>query len=141
MSEQSLIEAAKAPVLAYNEKNWAAVKASIAPGYLYDEIGTERIVKGAEEVVACWQGWATAMPNSKAEIKSALVSGQSVVLELIWKGTHTGPLQTPGGTISPTGRPFDLRACQVTEILNGKALSTRHYFDMASLLRKLGVTA
>lgn len=136
---QVLIDAAKAPILAYNDKNWDAVRNAVAAGYVYDEIGTNRKVTGADKVVETWRGWATALPNSKATIHDTFVSGNTVVVELTWKGTHTGPLQTPEGTIAPTGKTIEIRACQVTEITNNKAQTTRHYFDMVTLLRQLGV--
>ncbi len=136
---QALIDAGKAPILAYSEKNWDAVKAAISSSYVYDEIGTQRKIQGADDVITAWRGWATALPNSRAEIHSAIVSGNTVVIELTWTGTHTGPLQTPGGTIAPSGKTIHLRACQITEVANGKAQATRHYFDMATLLKQIGV--
>jgi steroid delta-isomerase-like uncharacterized protein len=141
MSEQSLIDAAKAPIIAYNQKDWEAARSAMASGYAYDEVGTQRKMQGADEVIAGWRGWTKALPDSKAEFNNSIVSGNTVVLELTWRGTHTGPLQTPGGTIAATGKRIELRACQVTEIANGKAQATRHYFDMATLLQQLLVAS
>ena len=141
MSQQALIDAAKAPNVAYGEKNWEAVRAAIAPNFLYDEVATHRKMQGAEQLIACWQGWATALPDSRATFHSARVSGNTVVLEVTWHGTHKGPLQTPGGQIAATGRSIALRACQVVEIAGGKAQSMRHYFDMATMMQQLGITA
>jgi steroid delta-isomerase-like uncharacterized protein len=141
MSQQSLIDAAKAPVIAYGKQDWDAVRAAVAPGFLYDEVATHRKLQGVEEVIACWQGWASALPDSKATFHSASAGGDTVVLEVTWKGTHKGPLQTPAGEIAATGKTIELRACQVFEIAGGKARSMRHYFDMATLMQQLGVTA
>jgi steroid delta-isomerase-like uncharacterized protein len=138
---QSLIDAAKAVDIAYGEKNWNAVKASVTPGIVYDEFGTQRKIQGADQLIAAWQGWATAFPDSKATFHSAYVSGNTVVLELTWRGTHKGPLQMPGGQIAATGKKIDLPACQVIEIADGKAKSMRHYFDMATMMRQIGVNA
>jgi len=137
---QTLIDTAKAQVIAYNNKDWGAVRAAIAPGFVYDEVPTQRKVQGVDATIACWQGWATAFPDSKATFHSALVSGDTVVLEISWRGTHTGPLQTPADPIAATGKPIDVRACQVVEVAGGQAQSVRQYFDMATLLRQLGVT-
>lgn len=139
MSEQSLIETAKAPIIAYNEKDWTAVRASLAEGVVYDEVGTQRKIKGADEVIAVWKGWAATLPDSLATFNSALVSGSTVVLEVTWNGTHKGPLQTSGGIISATGKKIELRACQIVEVADGKAKSIRQYFDMSTLLQQLGV--
>jgi steroid delta-isomerase-like uncharacterized protein len=141
VSPQALIDAAKAPVLAYNDKNWEKLKATITPDFIYDEVSTRRKVQGADAVIPVWQGWAQAFPDSKATFHSALVSGDSVVLELTWKGTHKGQLQTPNGPIAATGKPIEIRACAIMEMAGEKAKLQRHYFDMATLLEQLGVKA
>ena len=46
LSPQQLVNAAKAPILAFNEKNWDAVRASISPDFVYDEVSTDRKVQG-----------------------------------------------------------------------------------------------
>ncbi|HEV8454461.1 MAG TPA: ester cyclase [Gemmatimonadales bacterium] len=139
VSPQALIDAAKAPVLAYNDKNWQKLKASITPDFVYDEVATRRRVQGADAVIPVWQGWAQAFPDSKATFHSAMVSGDSVVLEVTWKGTHKGQLQTPNGPIAATGKPIEIRACAIIEIAGEKAKLQRHYFDMATLFEQLGV--
>jgi len=139
MSQQSLIDAGKAPVLAYGEKNWNEVRASVAPGVLYDEIATHRKTHGVDQLLTAWQGWAAAFPDSKATFQNAFVSGNTVVLEVTWRGTHKGPLQTPGGRFAATGKTIEVPACLITEIGDGKAKSMRHYFDMATLMQQLGV--
>jgi steroid delta-isomerase-like uncharacterized protein len=136
-----MIDAAKASVIAYNNKDWDAVKAAITPDFVYDEVPNRRRAQGPDQVLAVWKGWAAAMPDSKATFHDAFVSGNTVVLELTWRGTHTGPLETPAGPIPPTGKRFELRACQVVEIAGGKTKSVRQYFDMATLLQQLGVAA
>ncbi len=141
LSSQQLTDAAKAPLLAYGPKDWDAVRGSITPDFVYDEIATQRKVQGVDQAVALWRGWATAFPDSKAAFQSALVSGSTVVLEVTWQGTHTGPLQMPNGPIAATGKRIDVRACNVIEIAteSGKARLQRHYFDMATLLQQLGI--
>ena len=141
MTKQSLVGAAKASIIAYNKKNWDAVKAAVMPGFVYDEVGTQRKVRGFNDFLATWRGWAAALPDSKATFHTALVSGNTVILEVTWRGTHTGPLGMPGGAIAPTGNKIEIRACQVIEIAAGKAKAMRHYFDMRTLLQQLGVTS
>ncbi len=139
MSPQSPVDAAKASVIAYNEKNWDRVKETVAPTVVYDEVGTNRRIAGSNEVIEGWKGWAKALPDSKATFEREVSSGNTVTLELTWRGTHTGPLQTPNGEIAPTGRKIEIRAVQVVDVADGKAQTIHHYFDMASLLGQLGV--
>ena len=139
MSPQSPVDAAKASVIAYNEKNWDRVKETVTPAVVYDEVGTHRRITGSNEVIEAWKGWATALPDSKATFDREVSSGNTVTLELTWRGTHTGPLQTPNGEIAPTGRKIEIQAVQVIDVADGKAESIRHYFDMATMLEQLGV--
>ena len=65
-----------------------------------------------------------------------------VTLELTWRGTQSGPLQTATANIPATGRTITVRAVQVVELTpEGKTKRVRHYFDMATLLAQLGVSA
>jgi steroid delta-isomerase-like uncharacterized protein len=139
LSPQQLIDAAKAPLLAYNQKDWNAVRSSITQDFIYDEVGTRRKVQGPDQTIALFQGWAEAIPDSKASIDNVVAGGNTVLLEITWRGTHTGPLQTPKGSFAPTGKKIEVRACAVVELLDGKAKLQRHYFDMATLLQQLGI--
>ena len=136
---QTLIDAAKAQIVAYNEKNWQAATDALTSDVTYDEVGTQRKLQGVADVLAAWKGWAGTLPDSKATIEAAYVSGNTVILEVTWRGTHTGALRTPGGDIPATGKKIQLRGCQVIDMVDGKSRSIRHYFDMATLLTQLGV--
>jgi steroid delta-isomerase-like uncharacterized protein len=139
MPQQSNADIAKASVIAYNDKNWNAARASIAPGVVYDEVATQRKAQGADDVISLWQGWAKALPDSRATFDHVVESGNTVLLELTWRGTHSGPLQTPAGQIPATGKPIEVRACQVIEVADGKARVIRQYFDMVTLFQQLGI--
>jgi steroid delta-isomerase-like uncharacterized protein len=141
LPEQQLINAAEAPVLAYNEKNWNQLRATVASDLTYEEVATQRKAQGIDEVIAVWQGWATAFPDSRATFDNAIVGGNVVVLEVRWQGTHQGPLQTANAPIPPTGKRIDLRACMVVELAGEKARMLRHYFDMATIMQQIGATA
>lgn len=132
-------DVAKASVNAYNEKNWEKVHTSLAPDCVYDEVATNRKTRGVNDTIALWQGWAKALPDSRATFENQFVMDNTVVLELTWRGTHRGPLPTPRGEIAPTGKTIELRACQVIEVSGERAKTIRQYFDMTSLLQQLGV--
>jgi steroid delta-isomerase-like uncharacterized protein len=140
LAPQALITAAKALIEAYNDKNWDRAKAAISEDFVYDEVATGRKVTGRDATLAVWKGWAEAFPDSKGVFHAAHAAEPgTVVLELSWKGTHRGPLQTPKGPIAATGKAIEVRACAIVEMANEKARTQRHYFDMATLLQQLGV--
>jgi len=138
LSQPQLIDAAKALQFAYNDKDWAAVKTCLTPDITYDEVATQRRVQGIDRVMALWQGWASAFPDSMCTFQNVLASGTSVVMEVTWQGTHRGVLQMPGGPVQATGKRIDIRACVISELDGEKVRMQRHYFDMATLLQQLG---
>ena len=141
ISQQHLVDLAKAPILAFNEKDWDGVRAAISPDIVYDEVGTGRRVQGADQVIPLWQGWAQAFPDAQATFDNTVVCDNTVVLEVTWRGTHEGPLETAAGPIDPTENRIDIRACFVVELSGDRIRQERHYFDMGTLLQQLGITA
>jgi steroid delta-isomerase-like uncharacterized protein len=140
LTVQQQIEAAQAPTQAYGRKDWNAVKAALTTDFVYDEVATQRRAEGADAALALWRGWAAAFPDSAPTFHTGYASGNTVVVELTWTGTHTGPMETAKGTIPATGKRIEVRACQVCEITDaGKTKLQRHYFDLATLLGQLGV--
>jgi steroid delta-isomerase-like uncharacterized protein len=134
----TVIETAKSATIAYNEKNWDKVKAVVAGNGVYDEEATGRRVEGVGKIVGVWQGWAKAIPDSKATFVSEHASGDTAIVEVVWKGVHTGPLQTATGTIPPSNKRIEVPACQVIKVEGGKVTSFTHYFDMVTLLTQIG---
>ena len=117
VSPQAAIEIAKATVTIYNDRDWAKAKTVLAPDFVYDEVATARKVTGADQALELWKGWAQAFPDSRGTVQNARATGDGiVVLEVTWKGTHKGALQTPNGPIAATNKTIDVRACAVLEI-------------------------
>jgi steroid delta-isomerase-like uncharacterized protein len=130
----NVIEIAKAGITAYNDKDWSKAKELLAPDAVYDEKGTHRRIEGAGEIIQAWQGWARAFPDSKATFVREFASGDTAILEIVWKGVHTGPLQTPTGTIPPSNKSIEMPACEGVRVEDGKIKSGSHYFDMLTML-------
>lgn len=135
---ESVVDIAKASVIAYNQKDWSAVAEVLATGCVYDEVATHRRIQGVNAIMDAWRGWATALPDSNATFDNVALAGSTVTLEMTWRGTQTGPLQTPAGALAPSGRKIEVRAVQVIDVADGKVQAVRHYFDMATLLQQLG---
>jgi steroid delta-isomerase-like uncharacterized protein len=141
MTPLTIADIAKAPIVAFNAKNWAATEKAIASDATYEEVATGRRATGAAEVLEVWKSWATAFPDVKGSFDSVHVDGETVVLEITWRGTHTAPLRTDKGEIPATGRRTETHACQIVEVANGTVQHVRQYFDMATMMEQLGLTA
>jgi steroid delta-isomerase-like uncharacterized protein len=139
VEEQDLIVTARGAVDAFNASDWGRYEATLAPGSLYDEVGTSRRVEGAGDIISCLQAWKAAMPDVTGSVTNAFATGNTVILEVTWKGTHTGPLQGPKGSIPATGKQQTTRASWVLSFEGGKVKESRHYFDMLSFMQQLGI--
>jgi hypothetical protein len=78
-------------------------------------------VQGVGRILEIWQGWAKAIADSKATFVGEYAIGDTAIIEVVWKGTHTGPLQTATGTIPPSNRRIELPACQVIKVEAGRS--------------------
>ncbi|HTA55247.1 MAG TPA: nuclear transport factor 2 family protein [Candidatus Acidoferrales bacterium] len=65
--------------------------------------------------------------------------GNTVFVRLALQGTHTGPLQTPFGTIPPTGKRMDAPCVDIWELDNGKIRKFDCYPSGSIILTQLGV--
>ena len=61
--------------------------------------------------------------------------------EIQMMGTHTGPLETPTGQeLPPTNKRVELKGGAFTRLNDrGEIVEERRYYDVASVLRQLGV--
>jgi steroid delta-isomerase-like uncharacterized protein len=134
----NVIAIAKAAVTAYNEKDWNKTRDMLAADAVYDEKATNRRLEGAGQIIEALQGWANAFPDSKATFICEFAIDDTAVLELVWKGVHTGPLLTPTGAIPASNKPMEVPACEVFRIEGEKIRSLSHYFDMLTLLKQVG---
>ena len=138
MGEQDLTRIARGMVDAFNESDWERAKAPLTPNSVYNELGTQRSLKGPDEIVGALQGWKQAMPDVKGTITNCIASGNMVTMEVTWKGTHTGPLVGAAGTIPPSGKSQTTPSGWILEFDGDKVRESRHYFDMVTLLTQIG---
>ncbi|MFC4533558.1 ester cyclase [Sphaerisporangium dianthi] len=95
--------------------------------------------EGPEEIVSFWALFLDAFPDLRLTPWSKFTHGDTVVMEWILTGTHTGPFLMPDGeVIEATGRGVTIRGCSSRVFENG--LVTMHciYYDQLELLIQLG---
>jgi steroid delta-isomerase-like uncharacterized protein len=132
------ISIARENIEAANAQDWPRFKATLTDGVVYDEVGTGRKMKGADQWVEAYQGWFQGFPDVQGKITNTFASGDTATVEVTWDGTQTGPLVGPAGTIPPSGKRQKTRATLVLTFDDGKIKEAHHYFDMLSLLQQIG---
>ena len=134
-----MVKIAREQVDAFNSGDWERVQAGLASDSRYDELGTERKVDGPEKILELFKGWKLAFPDAAGTVTGAFASGDTAALEVTWKGTHTGPLETAEGTIPASGKRQETPAAIFYTFEGDKIKESRHYFDSLTLLKQIGV--
>lgn len=83
--------------------------------------------------------WTTAMPDCKVEIVTLMGGDEWAVVELVARGTHTGPLAGPQGTFPATQKKLEIKVCEILKIKDGQIFEAHVYFDAATMLRQFGL--
>lgn len=95
--------------------------------------------EGRASILEYWETFFRAFPDLDPADVTTAEAGELVFNEWMVAGTHTGPLETPEGTIEPTGKRVELRGADVIEVRDGLIRSHRVYFDQMALLGQLGL--
>ena len=138
LTANDLVKFAREQVDAFNKGDWEQLRATLASGSRYDELGTERKIEGPEKIVELFKGWKSAFPDAVGTVTSAVASGNKAALEVTWKGTHTGALETAEGTIPASGKRQETPAAFFLTFEGDKIKASRHYFDSMTLLKQIG---
>jgi steroid delta-isomerase-like uncharacterized protein len=101
----------------------------------YEYVATDEIYDGPEEILAHWRELNRAFPDQQTEIVKLRRADDTVVMEGIFRGTHTGPLRG----LPPTGRSFEHPFLAVFVFDGDDLIGERVYYDTTTLLRQLGV--
>jgi ketosteroid isomerase-like protein len=116
----------------------------------YDEfttVVTEDVVKvelqvrthSAAERAAGRQAFAAAVPGTRNTITRCVQDGDDFAVEGYGRGTQTGPLQLPQGTILATGGQYEMQFCAFGRVGGDRISGVHIYFDMMSVMAQLGL--
>jgi steroid delta-isomerase-like uncharacterized protein len=133
-----ILEVGKEQMEAAAAGDWERYKRCLADDVKYEEVATRSAVTGKDQYLSFAKKWWTGFPNLRSEVHRVFVSGDTLISEIEWIGTHTGPFAGPFGTIPPTHRRIALRAVVVSRYVDGKVAETHHYFDMLTALAQIG---
>ena len=96
-------------------------------------------MRGVAAQRALGEAFRTAAPDNRIDATHTFEAGDTIIVEGIYSGTHTGPLVGPDGEIPATGRSFSFPYCDVLQARDGKFVSHHIYWDNVTFLAQLGV--
>ena len=82
-----------------------------------------------------------AIPDLDVRIEIEIAEGDIVGGRLRQKGTHTGPMVSPTGTIPASGKAVDFTEVAMLRIKDGKIATSWYWTDMIGLMTQIGVIA
>ena len=123
---------------AFNDADWERFRNGLAPDAVYSETGTGRRAEGADAYLALCKGWKEAMPDVSGTIRKSLAGDGTVAQEVLWEGTHTGPMQTPAGTIEASGSRVSALGTLWVTFDGDKAREVTHHLDVLTILQQVG---
>jgi steroid delta-isomerase-like uncharacterized protein len=125
-------------VEAFNVGDWERLRATLHSDVVYEETGTQRRVEGADAYVRLCQGWKEAFPDARGAVQATITSAQRAAQEVLWEGTHRGPLAVPAGSVPPTGKRISVRGSMWYTMSDGRAREIHHHLDVLTLLQQVG---
>lgn len=124
---------------AFNDRDFERASALMSDDGEWVNVPTDERFEGRDGIRRDLEQWANAFPDGRVEITRVRAGDDWAVVEFTGRGTNTGPLATPAGEMPATGRRVELPFCDVLDIRDGKIFRGRSYFDMASMMRQLGL--
>jgi predicted ester cyclase len=97
---------------------------------------------GRDVRVKLAQGLVNAFPDARVELLRSFGTGDWACFEVLFTGTHTGPMPAPDGTeIPPTNKPVKFPYCMVVKFEGEQCSELYEYYDQLELLTQLGLTS
>jgi steroid delta-isomerase-like uncharacterized protein len=123
----------------FNNRDLDRTVAMVTDDFQLVDIAVGQTFQGPEGFRQWLQAFLTAFPDTQAHPTTIIAEGDWLASEHTGRGTHTGPLVGPAGTIPPTGRSIEVQIAEIYQIRDGKVALLHAYYDAATILRQLGV--
>ena len=91
-----------------------------------------------QEHEAFARAFRNALPDAHMELVRAVESGDEVYITGRFKGTHTGDLVSPQGTLPASGKTLDMPFADYFRVSGGKIAEHEVIWDQMTLLGQLG---
>jgi steroid delta-isomerase-like uncharacterized protein len=138
MATENLEALARETIEAFNRSDWASVRSMLDPRYIYEETGTGRRIDDPDALIAALEEWKSTFPDVVGVITRMTINGETAILEISWRGTQTGQLDTGSGVIPASNNYGEFWAVMWQEWDDGKLVHERHHMDMLTLLANIG---
>jgi predicted ester cyclase len=128
------------------ERNLRAVNGRDLDGYLANQQPDVEFVlpggitlRGREQVGQYTRAMWGAFPDGKLSFGQQVLADAGAATEVVFSGTHTGPMNTPNGPLPPTGKRVNVHSLSILSFEDGRIASEHVYMDQLELMTQLGL--
>jgi predicted ester cyclase len=128
------------------ERNITAVNGRDLEGYLANQQPDVEFVlpggitlRGREQVGQYTEAMWAAFPDAALTFGQQVLTDDGAATEVVFSGTHTGPMATPNGPLAPTGKRVNVRSVSILRFEDGRIASEHVYMDQLELMTQLGL--
>jgi steroid delta-isomerase-like uncharacterized protein len=94
------------------------------------------VMRGRDEVIAFFREMFAAMPDFEFTVTRVVAGERLAAVEWRLRGHFTG---APFQGIEPTGKPIEMRGCDMVEVEDGQIAAITAYYDGAAYARQVGL--
>jgi steroid delta-isomerase-like uncharacterized protein len=123
---------------AFNAHDFERMRELTAEDAMFTAPGDVRL-EGRDAIMEYAQSWLDAFSDGRVEVERDIVSGDWLVEQYTFHGTHSDTLRGPTGDIPATGRKVKGRVVGVHRIEDGVIAESHLYFDQVEVLTQLGL--
>lgn len=122
-------------VAAYNSHNADAATALYDANVTNLQMPYGKPIQGREAMRATYVKVFQAFPDIRVQVENILEDGQWVAVEWIFSGTMQGEFANH----PPNNSQFNLRGCELFQVVDGKIHAQRGYWDKATMFSQLKI--
>ena len=121
-------------------RDWEAYGSVFAEDLYMETSMIPEPVEGRDARVRLVKEIVDAFPDGVVRIQRSFGQGDWACVEVLFTGTHNGPMAGPDGTsIPPTHKPVKWPYCMVMKFKDGLVSELYEYYDQMSLMQQLGL--
>jgi len=139
MTAQSVKDVLDRNIAALNARDMEAYLANQQPDVEFVIPGGVTL-RGRDQIREYTEALWKAFPDGVLTFGDQVIADAAAATEVVFTGTHTGPMLTPDGPIPPTGKQVTLRSASILRIEDGRVAVEHVYLDQLELMTQLGLT-
>ena len=125
---------------AIEARDWEAYGSVFAEDLLMVTPALPGVTTGRDARIKFVQGIVDSFPDGVVEVQRYFGKGDWACVEVLFTGTHTGPMLGVDGTeIPPTNKSVKWPYCMILKFEDGLVSEVYEYYDQLALLAQLGL--